>query len=71
MPGLKRFIKTSTSTTITVPTVVVAEIPELPRMKTGRPLPFSEELDIQVQEYVKELCKRGATVSTVMVVATA
>ena len=61
-----------TSSTITVPTVVViTEIQELPLMKTGMPLLFPEELDTQVQEYIKEQHKHGPTVSTVRVVATA
>ena len=40
-------------------------------MKTGRPLLLPERLDTLVQEYIKELRKRGATVSTAVVVATA
>ena len=33
-------------------------------MKTGRPLLLPEKLDSQVQEYIRELHKRGATVRT-------
>ena len=61
----------STSSTITDPAAVATEIQELPRMKTGRPLLLPEKLDSQVQEYIRELRKRGATVSTAVVVATA
>ena len=61
----------STSSSITNTTAVVTEIQELPRMQTGRPLLLPEKLDRQVQEYIRELCKRGATVSKAVVVATA
>ena len=61
----------STSSTITDLAAVTTEIQKLPRMKTGRPLLLPEKLDSQVQEYIRELCKRGATVSTAVVVATA
>ena len=40
-------------------------------MQTGRPLLLPEKLDSQVQEYIRELHKHGATVSKAMVVATA
>ena len=61
----------STSSSITNTTAVATEIQELPRMQTGRPLLLPEKLDCQVQEYIRELRKRGATVSTAVVVATA
>ena len=61
----------STSSTITDSAAVATEIQELPRMKTGRPLLLPEKLDSQVQEYIRELHKRGATVSNAVVVATA
>ena len=54
-----------------MPDAVAAEVQELPRMKIDRPLLLPDELDTQVQEYIKELHKRGATVSTAVVVATA
>ena len=47
------------------------DVQELPRMKTGRPLLLPDKLDGQVQDYIKELRKRGASVSTAVVVATA
>ena len=47
------------------------KVQELSRMKEGRPLLLPDELDYQVQEYVKELCKRGLLVhvNTAVVVA--
>ena len=47
------------------------KLQELPRIKEGRPLLLPEELDYQVQEYVKELCKCGLPINTAVVVASA
>ena len=44
---------------------------ELPRMKSGRPLLLRDELDDQVQEYIKELRSRGTAVSSSVVIAAA
>ena len=44
---------------------------ELPRMKSGRPLLLRDELDGQVQEYIKELRTRGTAVSSSVVIAAA
>ena len=46
-------------------------VPVLPRKKTGRPLLLGEELDTQVQEYIKHLRKVGSPVNTQIVIATA
>ena len=45
------------------------KVEELPRKKTGRPLLIGEELDAQVQQYVKESRKRGLPINTAVVVA--
>ena len=45
------------------------EVQELPRKKTGRPLLVTEELDTQIQEYIKELRKRGLAINTSIVIA--
>ena len=45
------------------------EIQELPRKKTGQPLLVTEELDIQIQEYIKELRKCGLAINTSIVIA--
>ena len=47
------------------------KVQELPRMREGRPLLLPDELDYQVQEYVKELRKRGLPINTAVVVASA
>ena len=47
------------------------EVHELLRMKTGRPLLLRDELDGQVQEYIKELRSRGTAVSSSVVIAAA
>ena len=46
-------------------------IKELPRKKQGRPLLLPDELDHQVQEYIKDLRKRGLPVNTAVVIAAA
>ena len=46
------------------------QIQELPRKKTGRPLLIGEELDGQVQEYVRHARKRGLAINTSVVIAT-
>ena len=46
------------------------EVHELPRMTTGRPLLVRDELDGQVQEYIKEL-RCGTAVSSSVVIAAA
>ena len=43
----------------------------LPRKKTGRPLLLHDELDCQVQGYIKEMCSRGTAVSSSVVIAAA
>lgn len=43
------------------------QIEELPRKKTGRPLLVTEELDTQIQEYIKDLRKRGLAINTSIV----
>ena len=45
------------------------KVEELPRKKTGRPLLIGEELDAQVQQYVKESRKCGLPINTAVVVA--
>ena len=45
------------------------KVEELPCKKTGRPLLIGEELDAQVQQYVKESRKRGLPINTAVVVA--
>ena len=45
------------------------KVEELPSKKTGRPLLIGEELDAQVQQYVKESRKRGLPINTAVVVA--
>ena len=45
------------------------EVKELPRKKQGRPLLLPDALDHQVQEYVKDLRKRGLPINTSLVVA--
>jgi len=47
------------------------EVPTLPRKKSGRPLLIGDELDVQVQEYIKHLRKAGSPVNTQIVIATA
>ena len=49
--------------------VILNEVEELPRKKTGRPLLIGEELDAQVQQYVKASRKRGLPINTSVVVA--
>ena len=44
-------------------------VKELPRKKTGRPLLIGEELDAQVQQYVKNARKRGLAINTSVVIA--
>ena len=46
------------------------EVPVLPRKMSGRPLLLGEELDMQVQEYIKVLRKAGSPVNTQIVIAT-
>ena len=46
-------------------------IKELPRKKQGRPLLLPDELDHQIQEYLKDLRKRGMPINTAVVVAAA
>ena len=48
---------------------VTEGIPTLPLKKTGRPLTIGEELDRQVQEYIREP-GIGAVVNTDVVIAT-
>ena len=43
----------------------------MPRKKEGRPLLLPDELDHQVQEYLKELRKRGVAINSSIVIATA
>ena len=50
---------------------VLDEVQELPHKKEGRPLLLPDELDCQVQEYLKELRKRGSTINSAIVIATA
>ena len=64
-------IAASTSSSAIAIPCAASDVQELPRMKTGRPLLLPEKLDDQVQEYIKELRKCGASVSTAVVVATA
>lgn len=45
------------------------EVKELPRNKTGRPLLIGEELDVQIQQYIKDLKKRGLAINTTVVIA--
>ena len=45
------------------------KLQELPWMKEGQPFLLPDELDYQVQEYVKELCKYGLPINTAVVVA--
>ena len=44
-------------------------IQELLHKKTGRPLLVTEELDIQIQEYIKELRKHGLAINTSIIIA--
>ena len=44
-------------------------IQELLHRKTGRPLLVTEELDIQIQEYIKELRKHGLAINTSIIIA--
>ena len=46
-------------------------VKELPCKKTGRPLLLGDELDKQVQEYVKYMRDRGTAVNTTVVMAAA
>jgi len=43
------------------------EVKELPRKKTGWPLLIGEELDVQIQQYIKDLKKRGLAINTTVV----
>ena len=45
------------------------QVLELHRKKTGRPLLVIEELDTQVQEYIKDMRKRGLAINTSIVIA--
>ena len=45
------------------------EVKELARKKTGRPLLIGEELDQQVQQYIKDSRKRGLAINTSVVIA--
>ena len=45
------------------------QVQELPRKKTGRPLLVTEELDTQIQEYIKDLRKRRLAINTSIVIA--
>ena len=45
------------------------QVQELARKKTGRPLLVTEELDTQLQEYIKDLRKRGLAINTSIVIA--
>ena len=40
-------------------------------MKTGRPLLLQDELDGQVQEYIRDMHRRGTAVNSSMVIAAA
>ena len=46
-----------------------SKVKELPRKKTGQPLIVGEELDAQMQQYVKDVRKCGLTVNTSVVIA--
>jgi len=46
-------------------------VKELPRKKQGRPFLLPDELDHQVQEYVKDLRKRGLPINSAVVIAAA
>jgi len=46
-------------------------VKELPRKKTGRPLLLGAELDAQVQEYIKDLKRRGLSANTAVVIGSA
>ena len=46
-----------------------SKVKELPRKKTGRPLIIGEELDVQLQQYVKDVRKRRLAVNTSVVIA--
>ena len=45
------------------------EVEELPRKKTGRPLLIGDELDTQLQEYVRHVRKRGLAINSSIVIA--
>ena len=45
------------------------KVEELPRKKTGQPLLIRDELDTQVQEYVRHIRKRGLAINTSIVIA--
>lgn len=47
-----------------------SEFNELPYKKYGRPLNVGEEVDCQVQAYIKDLREAGAPVNTAIVIAT-
>ena len=47
------------------------EVSVLPCKKAGRLLQIGEELDVQVQEYIKYLRKAGSPVNTQIIIATA
>ena len=47
-----------------------SKLSELPYKKIGRPLNVGEEVDHQVQAYIKELREAGAPVNTAIVIAT-
>ena len=49
----------------------VEEVKELPCKKTGRPLLLGAELDTQVQEYIKNVRRRGLPVNTTVVIGSA
>ena len=40
------------------------EVKELPRKKTGRPLLLGADIDTQVQEYIKDVRRRGLAINT-------
>ena len=50
---------------------IKGDVEELPHKKLGRPLLLGDELDKQVQEYVRYLRERGTPVNTAIVIATA
>ena len=47
------------------------EVKELPRKKTGRPLLLGADIDTQVQEYIKDVRRRGLAVNTSVVIGSA
>ena len=49
----------------------LAAVHEFPHKKTGRPLLLGKDLDTQVQEYLRSLCKLGMPINTSIVIASA